>query len=153
MRFRRYVVHADHTERTVTSRRYSAAERSVKNDKENNALTPSLVKFATAEDRIQAMAERSNRIAQSWRDHRAKKWREVRKEIKQFSALTRQGIVKQWNHSKCPGDPSYLLTYMRQVNRGERSPWADLRRLRQLQLVGAGRLPRSVVFKQSNQKK
>jgi hypothetical protein len=125
----------------ITPRRLAAARRAVNLDKDKNALTPELVKYGTPEERLEALAEGLVCMEREWRQRRANAWRECRKRLAALPPLTRRGVVCLWNKGIYPLEPSYLACCIREAEQGQ-SPWAKLTRLRRLELIGAGRLPR-----------
>lgn len=144
LRFKRYI---RHQVREITPRRMAAAQRSIDKDKEQYALFPDLIRFNTPLERIKSMNKIAHDALQTRRNHRAANWIKARKIIRSLPTLQRDGALKYWNHgTQCPADPSTLLDFLRRVQSGRESGWSNLRRLRQLQLVGAGILPRCTVF-------
>jgi len=133
----------------TSPRRLAAARRAVERDKEQNALTPELVRHQTAEERLAARNAEWAETERDWRQRKARAWLDCRRRLRALPPTTRRGVMIWWNRSHYPPTPEYLAGVLTGVERG-RSPWAELRRLRQLYLVGQGRLPRSVGFKAEN---
>lgn len=144
LRFKRYIKHQTSE---MSPRRIAAAQRAINKDKEQYALFPELVRFNTPAKRLQARDQFAADAVQARRDHRASNWIEARNILRSMSPLTRQGALRWWNQGTgCPGDPEYLLDFLRRVQSGRESGWSKLRRLRQITLVGSGVLPRCTVF-------
>lgn len=127
----------------------AAARRAVERDKKQNALTPELVRHQTAEERLAARNAEWAVTERDWRQRKACAWLDCRRRLRALPLTTRSGVMIWWNRSHYPPTPEYLAGVLTSVERG-RCPWAELRRLRKLYLVGQGRLPRSVVFKAEN---
>lgn len=143
MRFSRYPKHED---RGATPRRLAHARKWVAKDKEQIGLFPELARYQSAEERI---ANQDAGFAHYWqelRDGRARNWRQARAELLTLPPIRRAGLAAYWQRARCPGDPVYLLGMIRDARKPAGSFWARLARLRRLELVGAGRLPRETVF-------
>lgn len=119
MRFKRYL-RAD--PREVTPGRRRAAERAVRRDKDNNALTPELVRHETADERLAAQAVASRQFWQHMRDSRAASWRRARRMYRELDPHTRAGIRQLWERAYLPGDPTYLIELIKH----NPDPWAKL---------------------------
>ncbi|MDA3923112.1 MAG: hypothetical protein PF904_00240 [Kiritimatiellae bacterium] len=144
LRFKRYIKHQT---KEITPRRMSIAQRSVDKDKDQYALFPELVRFNTPIERIKAQDHRAKSATQYRRDQRAKAWHKARQIIRSLSPLQRAGVLQYWNHgTQCPADPASLLDFLCRFQSGRDSGWSNLRRLRQIRLVGSGILPRCTVF-------
>jgi hypothetical protein len=132
--------------RPVTPRRLGAARRALAREADKVALFPELAPTMTPEARVEAFNAGFAQSSKEWRQHRAETWRRARRDLAALAPLTRLGLLRYWNQWSGPKSPEYFVTMVRQAGQGT-SFWAKLTELRRLQLVGAGRLPRSLVFK------
>lgn len=143
MRFDRYPRKRQHVR---TGRRIAAAKRAIQRQLDAVPLFPELVKHRTVEERMDAMEAGSDAMIQSWRDNRADNWRKARRELRELPPLRQSGLSAYLAQAGCPGDPVYLLEMLREARTRCGNFWSRLRRLQQMRLVGAGRLPRETVF-------
>lgn len=122
---------------TYSNQRLAAARRSIRKDQERNALFPELVRFKSPEERIAAMDEMMSHTVARWKAYELDRRNAV---AQQLMAMPKQ---KRWavlTHARIyPKEASYLLEYLREVNRG-RSPFRDLRMTRLLRLISAKRI-------------
>lgn len=131
------------TKREWTGRRVAAAARAVRRERESVALFPELSRYATVEERIAEVDADGAAMVDRWRAHAAKSWRKARRLIAAMPELQRRGMLRYWQESHCPADPSYLLDAIHGLTTRGVSPWSRLRFMRQLWLTGQGRLPRA----------
>lgn len=59
-----------------------------------------------------------DRTQQEDRDHRAANWRRARRDIAARSPRERALIRRAWDRAPFPADPSYLLDFLTQIDRG-----------------------------------
>lgn len=129
--------------REWTTRRLAAARRAVAREQDAVALFPELSRYATVADRVAEIDETSFYMVLRWRAFQAKAWRKARRALAAMPDAQRRGMIRYWNQSTCPADPSYLLDALHRQRVTGHSPWSWLRFLRQLALVSAGKLPRA----------
>lgn len=124
--------------------RMAAARRAVAREKEQYALFPELVTHSTAEQRVDSLETHCAKFNQDWRDHWAVGWRRARALVNELSPITKQGLLRHWNHPdiQSPREPVALLGFIHRIKVYHESPWQQLRIRRQLQLIGQQRLPR-----------
>ena len=97
---------------TVTDRKRAAAVRWQRRQREQLPLLgPLIAETQPPIDTLMAeRVERWDRSEQNWRDDRARKWREGRRQLDGYDPATRRALLAYWNgHCWLPGDPSYLL--------------------------------------------
>lgn len=138
--------------REITPRRLAAAKRFARFEQDKVALFPELVDLVEKPD-VRLEAFRQGEIAShaEYRAARAAEWRALRRAIAALPQHTRRGLLRYWDHwciGGAPGDPGYLAGFIRQAQAGY-SFWSKLRELRQLKLMGEGRLPRDLLFNAS----
>jgi hypothetical protein len=125
--------------------RVAAARRAVQRDMDSVPLFPELVRFDSAEERLEAIEGDLREWNQSHRDIVAKAWRRARRELNTLQPITRTGILRYWNSGAWfPREPYYLLDQIWGVKHRGENPWRTMRILRQLKLMGQGKLPRNI---------
>ncbi|HEY1171069.1 MAG TPA: hypothetical protein VGH19_06820 [Verrucomicrobiae bacterium] len=124
--------------------RMAAARRAVAKEKDKYALFPELVTHTSAEERVDSLEKHCAQFNQDWRERWAVNWRRARAKVNELPPITRQGLLRYWNHPEIqiPRDPVFLLGAIHTITVYHQSPWHQLRIRRQLQLIGDKRLPR-----------
>src|SRR3546814_7086460 len=67
----------------------------------------------TPEELLDARARSFVANQQDNRDRAARNWWQARAELRAIPEPDRSAFVRYWNRCKCPGNATYLLTYMR----------------------------------------
>lgn len=138
--------------REITPRRLAAAKRFARRAQEKVALLPDLVaEVEQPEARLEAYRQGEIASHAEYRANRAREWRAHRRAIAALPEHTRRGLMRYWDNwctNGNPGDPGFLAGFIRQAQTGV-SFWAKLRELRQLKLMGEGRLPKDLFFNAS----
>jgi len=132
--------------------RMRAAQKAVITDHEKNALTPDLIRDVSASERLVRLDKAHHAYWLNLRNFQAKTWRAGRTLLRQLAPLTKKGTLLAWSKSSYPADASYFTEFVREIACGKRNPWTDMRRRRQLFLVGQGRLPKNLFFKEMQPK-
>jgi hypothetical protein len=101
--------------RGITPQRLAAARRAIEKDRENNALTPELVKpyNVDPETRIERSDNRYLFVARALRDHNAKCWREGRRMFHDLTPEMREICLQLWNREAYPLTGTYFCTHVR----------------------------------------
>src|SRR5690606_4095293 len=101
--------------RGATPQRLAAARRAIEKDRENNALTPELVKpyNADPETRIKNADNRYLFVARALRAHDAKCWREGRHLLQELTPEMREKCLRLWNREAYPLTGTYFCTHVR----------------------------------------
>lgn len=138
----------------MTPRRLAAIDRRLARERDAVALLPDLVAQVVTKDvDVARTQEGHSREHALWRAHRAKEWRAVRRRLAALPEHTRRGVLRYWDNwcaSGNPGSPEYLATHVHSAERGV-SFWTRLRVLRQLKLIGEGKLPKTFFFRPGEQ--
>ena len=145
MIFERCVYEKGYRGREITPRRIACAKRTLAREAEKVSLFPELAPQETPEQRLGSFSEQEAENGKWWRQRRAQDWRRARRALDAMPVVQRRGLIKYFTVGGMPKTPTNLLVLIDQAHRFNRSFWRDLRILRVLQLVGAGRLPRSMV--------
>ena len=147
MKFKR---HIKWTEREISPQKIAASKKAILRDRDRCGLFPEMMVFKSVDERLSYFKEQNKLILKKRRDSRARLWREARRKLNALTPIQKRGVIYVWNFLEhMPHDPAYLLTMINSVEAGE-IIWARAKRYKQLQLVGAGRLDRYVVFKRIN---
>jgi hypothetical protein len=126
-----------------TPRRLAAARKAIDRERGVGTLfvdAPAM----TPEERIARFDAGQLESERELRDRRARLWRTARARLLALPADRRRLLLEWWNGTDCPGDPSYLLGYIDQEERGQFDPaarLAELRRCRRLGFEKWGHLP------------
>lgn len=101
--------------RGATPQRLAAARRAIEKDRENNALTPELVKpyNSDPETRIENADNRYLFVARALRAHNAKCWRKGRRMLLQLTPEMREICLQLWNREAYPLTGTYFCTHVR----------------------------------------
>lgn len=140
MRFHRYPMRPHR--RQWSPRQIAAARKAVQREQDQVALFPALSRYQHVTDRMAEVDQLRLDRTTDLRSFFAAKWREARRQLAQLPPHTRRGLLRYWNTSACPADPTYLLDTLHALRTQGVSPWSWLRFRHQLKLIGAGRLAR-----------
>lgn len=101
--------------RGVSPQRLAAARRAIEKDRENNALTPELVKpyNVDPETRIEHVDARYCFVADALRAHAAKCWRKGRRMLTEMSPEMRRACLDLWNRETYPLTGAYFVEHCR----------------------------------------
>jgi len=127
--------------------RIAAAKKAVEKERDSVALFPELMRDKTVEARLERIEDENEKYWQRLRNFEAQQWREGRAMLRRLNALTRTGVLRYWDQAQMPHTACYFAGLVRDVAEKHKSGWQKLRELRQLWLVGQGRLPKETVFK------
>jgi len=134
----------------ITPRKRAAINHRLSREREAVALLPDLVaRVATPEEDIARSRVGARQEHEFWRNSRARDWREARRRLAALPEHTRRGLLRYWNNwcgNGNPAGPEYFTTFVTQAERGH-CFWAELRVLRQFQLISQNRLPRTLLFR------
>lgn len=101
--------------RGITPQRLAAARRAIEKDRENNALTPELVKpyNSDPETRIERSDNRYLFVARALRKHDADCWRKGRRMLHELSPEMREICLHLWNREAYPLTGTYFCVHVR----------------------------------------
>lgn len=101
--------------RGISPQRLAAARRAIEKDRENNALTPELVKpyNVDPETRIEHADARYCLVADALRTHYAKCWREGRRMLMDMTPEMRRDCLDLWNREMYPLTGTYFVEHCR----------------------------------------
>lgn len=152
MKFERCVYERGYAGRETTPRMLAAAKRHLQRKADEVALFPELAPTETPEQYLRAFREMEAQHGREWRDHRAQGWRKARRLLEMMPKIQRRGILRYFEEcSFLPKSPEYLLACITQATRQHKSFWRELRTLRIYKLVGAGKLPRSLILRPTSE--
>lgn len=118
-----------------TNRKLKAAERRLRLDREKFPLFAEEIGESqpSPEELLDARARSFVTHQQDNRDRAARNWWQARAELRAIPEPDRSAFIRYWNRSKCPGNATYLLTYMNMfrdgrliVHEGEVRPRSDV---------------------------
>lgn len=154
MKFIRCTFEKNYAGRPITPQRLAAANRFAQKQRDKVALFPELQ--ATVEDpkdRLQAFAVGECESSAEWRARRAEDWRRARRELAELPEVARAGLMRFWQTSRWVNhEPVALLSMILNVRRGK-SYWSHMRRLRQIELIGQGKLPHGMFRQEADEHK
>ena len=134
-----------------TPRKVAAVHRRLEQARDKVALLPDLVAQVPTPEQDMAKTLAGTAVAAAeWRNRRARSWREARRLLSLLPEHAREGVRRYWDNwctNGNPADPEFLAGHAAAALKG-RCYWSALRFLRQLWLVGQGRLPREMFFRQ-----
>ena len=105
--------------RERTSRRIKCAERAIRRDRDNNALTPELVKFQSVDERLDSFDRHQDGLEQTQRALAAKHWRKGRALLRGMDEPLRTKALHHWNRGIYPSTAVYSVTMMRSISLGQ----------------------------------
>ena len=106
MRFQRINIRPTKIARTV--RRVKNAERAIQKERDNIPLFPDLVRFKSADERLNHIDEVQIAYWQNIRDCDARTWRKFRRRLYGLPEADRQKFLDIWNaHVMIPGEAYY----------------------------------------------
>lgn len=106
MRFKRFNIRPTKIARTV--RRVKNAERAIQKEREEIPLFPELVRFKSADERLNHLDEVQIAYWQNIRNCDARMWRKFRRRIYGLPEADRQKFLDYWNsHVMIPGEACY----------------------------------------------
>ena len=118
-----------------TNRKLKAAERRLRLDREKFPLFADEIGESqpSPEELLDARARSFVTHQQDNRDRAARNWWQARVELRAIPEPDRAAFIRYWNRCKCPGNGTYLLTYMNMfrdgrliVHEGEVRPRSDV---------------------------
>ncbi len=95
MRFQRFNIRPAKIPRTV--RRVKNAERAIQKERDNIPLFPELVRFKSADERLNHLDEVQIAYWKNIRDHLASTWRKFRRRLYGLPESDRQKFLSYWN--------------------------------------------------------
>lgn len=103
-----------------TNRKLLAAARRLRLDREKFPLFADEIGESqpTPEELLDARARSFVANQQDNRDRAARNWWQARAELRAIPEPDRSAFVRYWNRCKCPGNATYLLTYMNMFRDG-----------------------------------
>ncbi len=103
-----------------TNRKLKAAERRLRLDREKFPLFAAEIAESqpTPEELLDARGKAFVENQQANRDREARNWWRARAELRAIPEPGRGAFVRYWDRSKCPGNASYLLTYINMFRDG-----------------------------------
>src|SRR3546814_3646832 len=103
-----------------TNRKLKAAERRLRLDREKFPLFAEEIGESqpSPEELLDARARSFVTHQQDNRDRAARNWWPARVELRAIPDPDRAAFIRFWNRCKCPGNGSYLLTYMNMFRDG-----------------------------------
>lgn len=103
-----------------TNRKLKAAERRLRLDRQKFPLFAAEIAESqpTPEELLDARARSIVTNQQDNRDRAARNWWRARAELRAIPEPDRSAFVRYWDRCKCPGNASYLLTYMNMFRDG-----------------------------------
>lgn len=113
--------------RGVTPRRLAAAKRAIQRDRDNNALTPELVRPENCDPitRIQHHDRRMDAFTENMRAFKSRTWRKARRRLRCLPREVQRLVILTWNYQHYPREAAYFAGH---VERG----YKDLAALREL---------------------
>lgn len=118
-----------------TNRKLKAAERRLRLDREKFPLFSAEIAESqpTPEELLDARGKAFVANQQDNRDRAARNWWRARAELRAIPEPDRAAFVRYWDRCKCPGNATYLLTYINMfqdgrliVHEGEVRPRSDV---------------------------
>ena len=118
-----------------TNRKLKAAERRLRLDREKFPLFAAEIAESqpAPEELLEARGKAFVANQQDNRDRAARNWWRARAELRAIAEQDRAAFVRYWDRCKCPGNATYLLTYINMfrdgrliVHEGEVRPRSDV---------------------------
>ena len=117
MRFQHFDIRPGKIPRTT--RRLKNAKKAIERERDSIPLFPELVRFKTAEQRLDHLDEVQIAYWQGIRDHEAATWRKVRRRLYTLTDYERARFLVYWNSHGCPGTASNASECLRAFFRRE----------------------------------
>ena len=99
-------------------------------------------KFTNVEERQHGVNRHELFLTRTFRETRARKWREARTLYFALSPIRRAGAIALWSVTNLPADPVYFIEFIRKYSAPGHSPWTYLRKRYLCRLWAQGLRPR-----------